>query len=326
MSRGRPKHAIEYALFRLLAGAIRVLPEGWALRAGGALGWFAGVVLRIRRRDVDRHLEIAFPENTPAWRGRTARRCYVHFGRESVAIFRLADVDREDLVARTTVSGLEEVRASLDEGRGAVLVTGHLGNWEIGGAVLSALGLPVDAVAKGMANRRFDADLKETRERLGMRVIDMAVAPRAVLKSLRSGRVVALVADQNAGESGVFVPFFGRAASTARGPALFALRSGAPIVLGTCLRESGWPQRYRLDLKRVEVAPTGDLEGDVVRLTREHTAALEQAVRDAPEQYFWQHKRWKTRPPEEPPSAGGGISEHVQNSGHQGPPPTPSDP
>jgi len=304
MSRRRPKHAIEYALFRLLAGAIRVLPEGWALRAGGALGWFAGVVLRIRRRDVDRHLEIAFPENTPAWRGRTARRCYVHFGRESVAIFRLAEVDRRDLAARTTVSGLEVLRASLDEGRGVVLVTGHLGNWEIGGAALSAYGLPVDAVAKGMANRRFGDDLTATRERLGMRVIDMAVAPRAVLRSLRAGRVVALVADQNARESGVFVPFFGRAASTARGPALFALRSGAPILLGTCLREPGWPQRYRIVLTPIEAEATGDLEVDMARLTREHMAALERAVRDAPEQYFWQHKRWKTRPPEEPPPQG----------------------
>jgi KDO2-lipid IV(A) lauroyltransferase len=269
---------------------------------------------------------MAFPEHTPAWRGRTARRCYVHLGRESVAIFRLADADRRDLLARTTVSGLEEFRASLAEGRGVVLVTGHLGNWEIGGAAMSAYGFPVDAVAKGMANRRFSDDLTATRERLGMRVIDVAVAPRAVLKSLRAGRVVALVADQNARESGVFVPFFGRAASTARGPALFALRSGAPIVLGTCLREPGWPQRYRIVLTPIEAVATGDLERDVARLTHEHTAALERAVREAPEQYFWQHKRWKTRPPEELPSATGGISETVPNPEHQGPPPTPSDP
>jgi KDO2-lipid IV(A) lauroyltransferase len=304
MIRGRSKHAVEYALFRGLSWMLRVLPETWALRVGEALGWIAGVVVRIRRREVDRHLRIAFPEHSLAWRKRTARACYVHFGRESVAIFRLADVDREDILARATVSGLEEVRASLVEGRGVVLVTGHLGNWEIGGAVLSAHGLPVDVVAKGMANQRFDADLTETRERLGMKVIDMAVAPRSVLRSLRAGRIVALVADQNARESGVFVPFFGRAASTARGPALFALRSGAPIVLGTCLREPGWPQRYRVSLRRIGAAPTGELEDDVIRLTREHTAALERAVRAAPEQYFWQHKRWKRRPPEEPPLQG----------------------
>ena len=268
------------------------------------MGWVTGVVFRIRRRDVDRHLEIAFPECTSAWRRRTARACYAHFGRESVAIFRLAYVESPELVARTAVSGLEELRAALDEGRGVVLVTGHLGNWEIGGAALSARGLPVDAVAKGMANRRFGDDLTEARERLGMRVIDMAVAPRAVLKSLRGGRIAALVADQNAREHGVFVPFFGRSASTARGPALFALRSGAPVVLGVCLREAGWPQRYRVALRRIQVTPTGDLGNDVLRLTREHTSALETAVREAPEQYFWLHKRWKTAPPEEPLSLG----------------------
>jgi KDO2-lipid IV(A) lauroyltransferase len=304
MTRRRVSHAAEYVLFRTLSGLFRWAPEAWALRGGALLGWLAGVVLRIRRRDVDRHLLTAFPDAAPSWRRRVARGCYAHLGRESVAILRLALAEPEEIVARTDVSGLDELRACLDEGRGVVLVTGHLGNWEVGGAALSARGFPVDAVAKAMANRRFDEDLRSTRERLGMRIVDASVAPRAVLRALREGRIAALVADQNAGARGVFVPFFGRLASTARGPALFALRSGAPMVLGLCLRQPGWPQRYRIALRRIEVVDTGDLEGDVVRVTREHTAALESAARAAPEQYFWQHKRWKTHPPEEPPLRG----------------------
>jgi len=184
-----------------------------------------------------------------------------------------------------------------------VVVTGHLGNWEVAGAALSARGFPLDVVAKGMANRRFGEDLEAARRRLGMRVVDMAVAPREVLRSLRAGRIVALVADQNAREQGIFVPFFGVLAATFRGPALFALRSGAPIFVGACVREPGWPQHYRLWTARIDFAASGDLEGDVVRLTEAHTAVLEQAVREAPEQYFWQHKRWKTRPPQELPGA-----------------------
>lgn len=296
MSGKRVRHALEYALFRALSGLLLVLPEGVAHALGGALGWFAGVVLRIRRADTDRNLAVAFPERTAAWRRRVARASYVHLGREGVATFRLAGMDPTTVVARTTIEGWDDFKAALAEGRGMVLVTGHLGNWELGGAAFSARGIPVDAVAKGMANRRFGADLVASRRRLGIRIVDMSEAPREILRSLRAGRVAGLVADQNAREDSVFVPFFGKLAATFRGPALFALRTGAPMFVGCCLREPGLPARYRLRVERLVVDPTGDMDADVERLTRAHTAVLEDAVRQAPEQYFWQHKRWKTRP------------------------------
>jgi KDO2-lipid IV(A) lauroyltransferase len=295
---------LEYGLFRLLSAVLLVLPEGVALRLGSVLGWSVGSVLRIRRADVERNLEVAFPERPPAWRRRVARASYVHLGREAVALFRLAGMSPTDVVARTEIRGLEALQGAVQEGRGVVVVTGHLGNWEIGGAALSARGLPVDAVAKGMANRRFDRDLIATRERLGMQVVDMGHAHREVLRSLRRGHVVALVADQNAHKSDVFVPFFGRLAATHRGPAVFALRSGAPVFVGTCIRRKGSPQRYVVTLEPLQVKVSGDADRDVVAVTAAHTALLEEAVRAAPEQYFWQHKRWKTRPPEEPAPGG----------------------
>jgi KDO2-lipid IV(A) lauroyltransferase len=150
-----------------------------------------------------------------------------------------------------------------------------------------------------MANRRFESDLFGTRERLGMRVIEMTTAPRGVLRSLRRGRVVAMLGDQNAHRSGVFVPFFGVDAATARGPALFALRSSAPVFFGVALREPGWAPRYRVEAHPVPVEPTGDLEADTRALLTRYMASVEASVQRAPEQYFWHHKRWKTRPPEE---------------------------
>jgi KDO2-lipid IV(A) lauroyltransferase len=276
------------------------LPEVVALRAGAALGWFAGSVLRIRRSVVDENLRRAFPERTSAWRRRVARASYAHLGREAAAMLRMAGLDRKDVVTRTDVEGLDAFRAALDEGRGLVVVSGHLGSWEVGGAAVSARDIPLMAVAKPMANRRFDADLVASRERLGIEVVDTGAAPKRVLRALARGRVVALVADQNAGANGLFVPFFGELASTHRGPALFAVRSGAPVFLGTCFAVPGRRHRYRLVLERVATPATGDAERDVFRLTEAHTALLEKAVRRAPEQYFWQHKRWKTRPAPEP--------------------------
>ncbi len=294
------QHGFEYALFRLLSAVLLAVPEGVALRAGAALGRVAGSLLRIRRDVVDANLHLAFPDRTPAWRRRVARASYAHLGREAAAMFRMSGMDPESIVARTDVEGIDELRAALAEGKGAVLLTGHLGSWEMGGAAVAAHGIPVVGVAKPMANRRFDADLTAARQRLGMEIVDTGAAPKRALRALGEGKVVGLVADQNAGGNGLFVPFFRRLASTHRGPALFAVRAGAPLFVGSCIRLPGARQRYRIRMERVPSPGTGDPERDVLLLTEAHTAVLERAVREAPEQYFWQHKRWKTRPEPEP--------------------------
>ncbi|RMH13875.1 MAG: hypothetical protein D6701_11870 [Gemmatimonadetes bacterium] len=227
------------------------------------------------------------------------RAAYRHLMREAVTTFRLARMDAAEVVARTRVEGLEALERALAAGRGALVVTGHLGNWEIGGAALSARGLPVDVVAHRQKNPLFDAALVRSRARLGLRVIVKNDAFREGLAALREGRVLALVADQNVRRRGVFVDFFGRPASTAKGAGLFALRTGAPIFLGVSLREPGIPARYRVVLESVPVTRGAGLDEDVRRVTAHFTAALERWIRQAPEQYFWHHRRWKTRPADE---------------------------
>lgn len=290
------RHRLEYAGFRLLKGALTLLPEAVALGIGEALGWVAGRVLGIRRDVVDGNLALAFPERDVAWRRRVASRSWRHLGREGAALFRMGALGPDEVRDATTVEGLELLEAALARGTGAIIVTGHLGSWEIGGAAVAVRGVPVDGVALVQANPLFDADLVESRNALGMRIVARGNAPREVLRSLAGNRVPALVADQNARRGGVFVDFFGHPAATYRGPALFSLRTGAPIFVGVCLRTSRHPQRYRVVLEPVSVEESGDLEADVARLTAAHTAVLERWVRRAPEQYFWPHKRWKTRP------------------------------
>ena len=244
---------------------------------------------------VDRHLELAFPDRSPEWRRRVARASYRHLGRESVAMLRMSTLDRDDLVARTRVRGLDAVREALGRGRGLVFVTGHLGNWEIGGAAVAARGIPLAAVALRQGNPLFDRDLVWTREELGMRVIYKIDAPKSVLRTLNVGGAVALVADQNPIRGGIPVEFFGRDANTARGPAVLALRTGAPVFLGVALRTEGSDHDYEVTLREVPVEPTGDLEADVHELVQSYTTLLEEAIREAPAQYFWHHRRWKRR-------------------------------
>jgi len=286
----------EYGFFRVARSLLGVLPERVAIAVGGALGWCAGSVFRVRRRVVDENLARAFPDRDEVWRRRVATASYRHLGREAVATFRFSRESAEDVVARTEVVGFDRLERAIAGGTGAIVVTGHLGNWEMGGSALAARGIPVDAVAVRQRNRLFDAELLESRARLGMRVIPRGAAARDVFLSLRRGRCPALVADQDAGRRGLFINFFGVPASTARGPAVFALRTGAPIFLGVALAVPGRRHGYRIELHEVAFEREGDAGADVERLTAAHTALLERWVRTAPEQYFWQHRRWKRTP------------------------------
>jgi KDO2-lipid IV(A) lauroyltransferase len=296
------RHWLEHAGFRAARAVWSLLPEAAADVSGRAVGSILGGVLRLRRAEVNRHVGWAFPHRDPAWRAEVVRACYRHFGREAAATLRVARWPLEELRARTRATGFEELRAAAEAGRGVVLLTAHLGNWEVGGAAVAARGVPLDVVSKGMSNPRFERDLFALRERLGMRVIEMGEASRTALRSLAQGRVVAILGDQSPRGRGVMVPFFGRPASTARGPALLAARSGAPVFVAFALREPGRRARYALDFSPLVTDPSTALEDVVEALTVGYTRMLEGAIRRAPEQYFWHHRRWKGASAEEPRS------------------------
>lgn len=303
MKRPSLRHRAEHLTFLAARWGVRRLPERAALRLGSLLGWFAGSVLRVRRSVVEGNLRRAFPDELPAWRRRIAAKSYRHFGREAVTLLRLEALGPEGLRGRCSLEGAELLEDALGEGRGVILLTGHLGNWEVGGAATAARGLSLDVVAREQANPLFERALGSARERLGMRVVFRHEGPRPLLRALREPRVVALVADQNVSSGGVFVEFFGSPAATARGPALLASRTGAAVVLAAALRVPGPTARYRVRYEPLRFEPSGDPDTDVPHFTRCYLAFLEEAIREAPEQYFWHHRRWKTRPaPEEPPS------------------------
>jgi len=291
----------------MLEGAVSALPEGAADAFGRRLG--AGVHrLGIRRATVERNLRLAFPERTEEWRREVCRRAYQHLGREAAAMLRLAKLDRQAVIDRTVTRGWEEMEDALSEGRGCILVTGHYGNWEIAAATVASRGVPISAIVRRQGNLLVDQRLDETRRRLGVETIVQRDAPRAVPRVLRRNGVVGIVGDQDARRAGVFVPFFGVPASTHRGPALFAIRFGAPVFACVARRLPGRGVRYEVSGTRVPVPRTGDLEADVTALTTELALRLEASIREAPEQYFWFHRRWKSKPESEPRVAEEGIA------------------
>lgn len=287
---------------------VGALPERMAQGLGGGAGALVNAPLGIRRGVVRANLRLAFPDATDESIERTARAAYRHLGREAAMMMRLSRMTPDEIRARTDVVGWDDFQAALGEGRGAILVTGHFGNWEIAAAAVAARGVPIAAIVRAQGNRLFDAHLNGVRRRLGVETIYQKDAPRQVPRVLRRGGVVGIVGDQDARRAGVFVPFFGRPASTHRGPALFALRLDAPVFAATARRLEGPTARYEVRGEMVPVQRTGDLDADVQQLTAELAQRLEASVRRAPEQYFWFHKRWKSATRAEPAAPGPGTT------------------
>jgi KDO2-lipid IV(A) lauroyltransferase len=239
----------------------------------------------------------AFPEMSRGEVVATARAAYRHLGRSAAEIALVPKIGRQGLLdLYETVIGWELVEEALGRGRGVIAMTGHVGNWELGGSYFAARGAPIDAIARRMANPLFDRYLTETRGRIGMNIIADSESVRRTARSLRDGRLVAFVADQGVkGMASTFVPFFGRPAKTPRGPAVFAMRLGVPVLF--CASQRLPNGRFRMSIEPIAVTESGDREKDVDHIVARYTAALERHVREFPAQYFWHHRRWKRQPP-----------------------------
>jgi KDO2-lipid IV(A) lauroyltransferase len=285
---------LEYAAFASATAAANRVSERGAERFGESLGKFAYRAVGVRRKVVEEHLRLAFPDRPDEWLRATAQESYLHLGRELMTTIRLSHWSRDEVVRRVHHDvGRERFYQALGEGKGLVLAGGHFGNWELGAASVAAQGYPVDAVYQPQRNPLFNEAMLGARRRLGVDVIPRTLAAREALPRLRAGRIVAFVADQNAGRNGVFVPFFGRLASTHRGAALMAVRSGAPLFFGAAVRQG---DGYLGISEEITESRDGPVDAVVARLTAAFTAVLERLVRQWPEQYFWHHRRWKTRP------------------------------
>ncbi len=301
MSRGPTlTHRLEYLALIGVGAVLRTLPERAGTGFSEGLGSFAGRVLRVRRAVVDENLRIALPELSDGERKRVAVHSYRHLAREGGLLLEStvrppnaqALCDRSHWADPESEATFRWLKDRSDRGRGSLVLTGHLGNWELAGATLAALGVPVLAVAVAQRNQLFDDRLRLSREQLGLTLISRDAAVRTVPAALAAGKTVAIVADQHS-QRGVRLPFFGRTVRAARGPAVFALRSGVPAVLGVLTRDPGWPPRYTRHVRRIPYERSGVVADDVRGLTSAYLGVLESYVRRFPDQYMWQHKRWR---------------------------------
>lgn len=289
-------HRLEYWSMVSLIKGLERLDWSTACRIGERIGELGFRPLGIRRKVVERQIAAAFPELTHDEVLDLARRTYRHLGRTAIEASILSSPGAPkilDLVE--SVDGWEHIEAATANGRAAIGVAAHHGNWEILGAYLAARGVGPEVVVRGMDNRLFEDFVNDNRKRLGLSVVHDTAAVRAITAGLRGGRFMALLADQGVlGLASSFVPFFGRPAKTPRGFAVFALRFEVDVVFMDMLRLPNG--KFRAVFEPIRIERSGDKEKDIDAMVERYSAVLEKWVRKYPEQYFWQHRRWRRQP------------------------------
>jgi len=292
------QHRLEYAAVRALQTAICAMPASVARETGAFLG-SAAYGLGIRKKVVHAQLRQVFGPGLPDPEiERIARESYRNFGRMTFEYGRFPRLDRGAVELLITVRGGEHLRAALDDGKGALLVAGHFGNWELA-ATLATFGYPLTILVGEQHNSLVDGLMNRLREQFGVRLVPMTGNLMGVFRALRDNRIVAMLSDQDAGKNGIFVDFLGRQASTPYGPGRLAARTGAPLLPGMAVRQ----EEGRHDLvicPPVEPPPAGASPEEEARFyTQGYTDVFARFIREHPEHYFWMHRRWKTRPPDE---------------------------
>jgi KDO2-lipid IV(A) lauroyltransferase len=290
----RPRHAAEAVLVRALAAGAGALRGRASHAAGARLGDLAHA-LGVRRRVAEDNLARAFPGRDAAWRARVLRDHYRELGRVVLEYPRLAELAAGGDEVLAGIRGLEHLAEARGRGRGCVLVTAHFGNFELAGAAV-ARHHPLDFVYRPLSNPAVEAWIGRIRARAGVGLIPVGAGLRRTFESLRANRCVALLGDQDARRHGVFVRFLGRPASTPVGPAVLALRTGAPLLFAVTFR--GGDGRHVITIEPPLALDDPRAPDAVTRLTALHASRLEAWVRQRPEMWFWLHRRWKTPPPD----------------------------
>jgi Kdo2-lipid IVA lauroyltransferase/acyltransferase len=243
------------------------------------------------------NVEQAFPDLAVAERRRLARRSWQHLGMTVVELARLLARPLQATLDELAFEGLEHLDGVMKAHGRVLVLTAHLGNWEYLSAAARLAGYPLAIVVRPLDSPTLDVLAADLRRKTGAMLIEKRGALRPVLEALRRGGMVGILLDQNAARrEGVFVPFFGRAASTSRSIALLSIRTGTPVIPIFIRREG--PGRHLVLVAPPLARPAvNDPEQAVVELTARCTQAIETAIRSMPEQWLWSHERWRTRPP-----------------------------
>ncbi len=294
-----------YAGLRSLLVGAHVVPLPTTLRSARALGRAFGGS-RINRKRVGMAIDrlgIAMPDLCRDERAELVLRSYEHLAMLAIELAVMPRYLTEDAwTDYVELGSLDTVIRPLIDDRPTLLLTGHCGNWETLGYTMALLGFRMHVLYRPLDLRPADAWLRQTRSRRGLELVDKFGAMHKLPKLLADGESVGFVADQNAGDRGMQVPFFGRLASSYKSIGLLAIQYRARIIVGNARRlpigASGESRlKYRIEIyDRIDPEDWESQPDPLFYITARYRRAIEESVRKAPEQYLWMHRIWKSRP------------------------------
>jgi KDO2-lipid IV(A) lauroyltransferase len=289
-------HLFEYVVFTVACFVLRLFPLRAVQRAGAAIGSFVGMVLGYRRSVTLDNLRNAFPEYDESRLRQIAGGSFRSVGTALFEFVYFPRLDARAINELVQIGNAELVEQVYARGKGIILLTAHFGNWELlAQSVPARTGIPVHVIVKLQANRLVDKHVNGWRTMLGNVAVPMEISVRELLKALREKKAVGMVGDQAAAKESNAVRFFGREVQTFEGPAMFSLKTGAPLLVGFAIRQSNGT--YVAEFHEV---PSADIQAytpeNVTELTRRHVGITESVIRRYPDQWMWMHKRWKHVP------------------------------
>lgn len=279
-----------------------LLPRPLARAHGILIGYAAYLLMGRLRRVGRRNLEIAFPEKSLRERKRILRGMYVSLGRLLAEFCLFPSYTPQNVEKIAVYQGFENFEQAEQLGKGVLLLTGHVGGWEIGSFAHSIYGHPMNIVVRPLDNPYLNRMAENYRGRFGNRLLPKQDFARGLLSAMHKGETVGILMDTNmTPPQGDFVPFFGVLACTATGMARVALKTGAAVVPAFTIWDDSL-RKYRVVFEpAIKLVKTSDPDADVLANTALFNKAIEDVVRKHPDQWLWVHRRWKTRPPGEPP-------------------------
>ena len=300
--RRRVRSAILCPLFRLSIVTCRIFPRRWSQIFYSSIGGLAYYLIgRDRRRTITHLTEALGDEFSPREIRSMARQVFRNLGYSFVDFMISQSITtKEELEEILSVEGAEHLDRAYRKGRGVVAVTCHLSAFELLG-VYSALRYPTYIVGARIDDPKMNELLLKSRTRLGATNIYKGEANLKLFRALKQGGVFGLLIDQDTSVKSVFVDFFGRPAATPIGPALLAQRTGA-VCLAAAIRRTD-DKHHLTFTPEIEIARTGDTEADLLTNTRRFSEIIEGFIREAPTQWVWMHRRWRTKPPNDTPQS-----------------------
>ena len=293
----RLRYRLEAAFIAAVSWVAGWLPRRRLIALGSVLARVFYFVAYTYRRTTLEHLRKSYGDELP---DRELRRIglasWAHLGRIGFDTLTFPTLSASSAGTLVHYEGLDHIRGAYAKGKGVLLFSGHFGHWELVAVMQGFLEMPLALVTRRLDNPLLEERLARLRTLSGNEVIHRQGAVRQMLKALKRNLGIAIVIDQDARRSGIFVPFFGRLASTTPTLAAVALKTGAPIVPVFSIPKPDGSYRVIYE-PEVAVESTGDHEADVHRVTADCTAIIERWVRRYPEIWLWMHRRWKTAPP-----------------------------